>query len=332
MQASHPFPAFATRIISVKGTDREIGRQHAAQVGDHLAIGMPAFYYRFWRAALLGDTQEKWRNPLRGAVGYLLDPLLVDQLLKNVPTFIHERIQGMVDVAGIASREYITALVLPDLLPMLQAYAGKFGLAKFIEANPPRFGCTSFVAQGKNFIHGRNLDFPGVSYWDRYPVIQLTEREGFLRYVGFTTAGVPMAGITGINEEKISVSLHQHYCIKTSLKGQLPFVIGEEILGRARTLKEAKEIILASEVSSSWAFVVCDGKSKEAFICESYPGRKEFRTFSHHPMSHSNYFQTDGCRPSEYATTARMNWDNYWRKTRLENLVKEAGSNLTAKN
>src|SRR5262245_57734871 len=117
MQAPHPFPAYPTRIIRVSGNDREIGKQHAAQVGHHVALGMPTFYYRFWKNALRGEESNRWTAPLRGALTYLLDPLLVDKLLKGVPPFVRERIDGMVEVTGITAREYVTALVLPDLLP-----------------------------------------------------------------------------------------------------------------------------------------------------------------------------------------------------------------------
>ncbi|MCB0403744.1 MAG: hypothetical protein KDD51_03095, partial [Bdellovibrionales bacterium] len=45
-------------------------------------------------------------------------------------------------------------------------------------------------------------------------------------------------------------------------------------------------------------------------------------------LSHSNYFQSPECKPMEYAATARMNWDNYSRKTRLESLVNWEGHAL----
>src|SRR5262249_3838545 len=154
-------------------------------------------------------------------------------------------------------------LILPDLMPMLQAYLTRLKPALFIEATPPpKFGCSSFVSSGKHFLHGRNLDFPGVSFWDRYPVIQSTQRKGWLRYIGFTTAGVPRAGITGINEAQLSVSLHQHYCRETTLKGTLPFATAEEILGRAQTLQQAMDILRESIPATSWAFIITDGKTR----------------------------------------------------------------------
>jgi len=325
----HPFPAEKTRVIHLRGTDRQIGRQHAEAVGPPVTQGMPKLYYDFWKRILEMKPQGLLEGAIQRTARLLIDPILVGRLQSKIPDLAENRIRGIVDVTGIPYEEMICAVILPDLLPLLQALLVRFQPGTFIPPSVPRFGCTSFVAQGKNFFHGRNLDFPGVSYWDRYPVIQAMERKNSLRYIGFTTAGVPLAGITGINEEKISVSLHQHYCREFSLNGKLPFVTAEEVLGTARSLPDALRIIQSSRVATSWAFVVVDGKNKTGFVCECQPDVCGVRYLSPDGvLAHSNYFQTPECRSGEYATSARMNWDNYWRRERLETLVSEAGKSL----
>ena len=212
--------------------------------------------------------------------------------------------------------------------PLLQAYAGRFGAVNFVDVSPPPlFGCSSFVHNGKKFLQARNLDFPGVGYWDRYPVIQMMAPKKTLRYIGFTTAGVPIAGITGVNEAQISVALHQHYCFETNLKGHLPFVIGEDILRRARNLEEALAILRNYKVASSWAFVVADGKKRRAFIYETHPKAAGVRWLdeSNPTLTHSNFYQTSEPASLEYATTERMVWDNYSRSQRLKQIIEKAG-------
>jgi hypothetical protein len=259
----------------------------------------------------------------------LVDPLLVRRLTSQLPSFLTDRVQGMADVSKSTPSELMTAMVLPDLLPLLEVFAYRIRPKSFIEVvPPPRFGCSSFIARGSHFLHGRNLDFPGVAYWDRYQVIQVTEPQSGLRYIGFTTAGAPICGITGINEAQISVSLHQHYCREASLRGEPPFSVGERILNRAKTLDEAVEILKSSRLVSSWAFILTDGKTRDALIYECHPKASGIRRLSPSEaphLAHANYFQTDNCRPAEFATTARMNWDNHARKSRLDQLVTEAG-------
>lgn len=326
MKSHHPYQSRPIRVIHTKGTDREIGRQHAEILGDEIRQGMTKFYYDFWSRMLATKREGLLENAAFQVGKWFVDPFLVKQLSKQVPSFLSDRLLGISETSGISIKTLETTLVLPDLMPLLQSYLGIVRPSALIEASaPPRLGCTSFVINARSFYQGRNLDFPGVGYWDRFPIIQLIEPENSLRYLAFSSAGVPFGGITGINEAQVMVALHQHYSKSTSLSGQLPFAISERILMEAKTLQEAKEILLESQVAAAWAFVISDGKTGEAFLFEcdaSTCGIKELKD-KDDTIAHANFFQTKGCQKSEYATTARMNWDNYWRKTRLEQLISE---------
>jgi penicillin V acylase-like amidase (Ntn superfamily) len=177
----------------------------------------------------------------------------------------------MISGSALSLNDMLIALTLPDLYPVLQTIMVKLNPQSFLPVQLPKMGCSSFIYQGDKFLYGRNLDFPGVGYWDKYPVIQLTERKNCLRHIDFTTAGVPFGGITGINEAQISVSLHQHYGKNYDLTGVAPFVIGEEILDKAKTLNEAKDLIRARKIASCWAFLITDGKSKKRNHCRKKP-------------------------------------------------------------
>lgn len=330
MSYSHPRPARKTKVIHTRGTDHEIGRQHMQQVDVPVAESMPGFFFRFWKSVF----QVKTSGPIERlgfAIGKrLIDPLLINRLFRNLPAFVKERVEGMCEISGASFEEMATSLVLPDLLPLLQAYAGRLGHVRMVDVRMPEgLGCSSFMSKGQKFLQGRNLDFPGVAYWDRYPVIQMTAPQDSLRYIAFTTAGAPIGGITGINEAQISVSLHQHYALETNLKGQLPFICGEEILKTAKTLEDAVRILQSFRFANSWAFVIGDGKTKRGFLFESNPKENRMLWLSErNPFAHSNHFQLLHSTTEEYAMTMRMNWDNYCRKTRLENLVKEKGESL----
>lgn len=331
LNTAHPFPAEATRVLFLKGSDFEIGRQHGEQVGQSGREGMLRFYIQFWNRMLSVKTGNALTRTAAELGRKVLDGLVVSKLRAQVDESSRERIRGCSESTGVSLDEMMTVLVLPDLLPILQAYLTKVRPKTFIEASPPRFGCSSFVYSGRRFLHGRNLDFPGVGYWDRFPVIQLMQRPNSLKVIGFTTAGVPISGITGINEAQISVSLHQHYCAETSLKGRLPYFIAEQVLFQAKSLEEALEILRRSKVASSWAFIVTDGKTRRGFVYESHPRAGGVRISSDDEplLVHSNYFQTPECRPAEYSTSCRMNWDNYWRKQRLHELVAARGMELS---
>lgn len=329
----HPYPSEQTQVIFTKGSERQIGIQHAEQLGGLIQKGMAPFYHRFFRRVLQPEGLGFFETMGFQALSKIIDPLLVKRLAAQIPRSLQERIEGLAEASGIETETFLTTLILPDLLPMLQAHLIKIRPSRGIDVvAPPKFGCSSFVAKGAKFLHGRNLDFPGVAYWDRYQVLQVTEPEKGLRFIGFTTAGVPIAGISGINEAQISVSLHQHYCLHTDWKGRLPFVISEEVLSQADSLPKALEILKRSKVASSWAFVVTDGKTQDGFIYEAHPKGAGVRWLESEKnvLTHSNYFQTEACLNQDYATTERMNWDNFWRKKTLEKNVSGNLGSLSA--
>jgi hypothetical protein len=293
---------------------------------------MPSFYQGML-SRILERKPKAWADRAAfAAAAKLIDPLLVNRLLAQVPADAKERLYGMAEAANLPPRTLEVALVLPDLLPILQGVLVRLLPSRFVEAIPEvRLGCSSFLANGDRFLVGRNLDFPGVGYWDRYPVIQVAHPLQGLRYASFTTAGVPLGGITGINEAQVFVALHQHFSHTVSLSGQLPFLVAERILTEARSIDEALAILDKSRLASSWAFILADGKTRDAAICETTPKHKAVRRLNGTKglLGHSNFFLTTECQPSEFATCARMNWDNYHRKTQLEARVKQAGEGMT---
>ncbi len=309
-----------------------MGRQHAEQVGPVCRVGMPLFYSGLMARILNQAPADFSDRVARASLKKLLDPLLVNRLLRQVPAGSLECLAGMAEGAGLNRRELEIALVLPDLLPTATGLLAHLFPTRFVEGVPGvRLGCSSFVSASDPFLIARNLDFPGVGYWDRYPVIQQSTPDSGLRSISFTSAGVALGGITGINEAQVFVAIHQHYSHTLSLTGQLPFVIGEKILRTASSLDDALAILEKSKLASSWAFILADGKTRQAAVWEATPKVHGLRRLKPGAatLTHSNFFQTPQCQPTEYAMSERMNWDNYWRKTRLDQLLKAADGNVT---
>jgi len=329
------YPAERPRVIHVSGSDRDIGAQHAEQVGAVVADGMVSVYFRLWERMLRQGTPRPLFQPFLWTAKRLVDPILTSALARATPPQFRERLKGLAAASGVPYRRLETALILPDLLPLLQSWLTIAKPESFVPVQFPEglLGCSSFMSRGRHFFYGRNLDFPGVAYWDRYPVLQVTRGRGALRMIGFTSAGVPLCGITGINEAQITVALHQHYARPSGLTGHLPFVVGEEVLAQATTLESALEILRSRRVNSAWAFLVTDGKTRRGFLYETHPrasGVKWLGDDGGTVLSHTNYLQTEACQRQEFAATARMNWDNYARKRRLEKLVRDAGYDMNA--
>lgn len=316
----------ATQFMCLRGSDYEIGRQHAEQMSVPFQESMAGFYSDLWnymQNVPFSDVREQWGLKL---LSHSLFPVLKTRLLRGVPPFARERIRGMSDVLRVPMAALETAVVLPDLLPLLQSLAVRMQPSHFSPViEVPTLGCSSLVSIGRSLVHGRNLDFPGMGYWDRSPVIQLTETKGALKTVSFTTASVPVGGITALNEAGISVCLHQHYSRNWSTRGAPPFAIAEAALQRFSKLEDIVDYISRERVSSAWAFVICDGKTKHSVVLEKDARHCGIRSYdsSQLSFSHSNYFQTQACQGNEYSISEKMSWDNHARKLRLDQLSSE---------
>lgn len=307
------------RVLHLKGSDYEIGWQHAEQLGAEIHEGMLGFYRQ---AAARVIAPGSWSESVFHA-------LVVGPWLRNTPPRVRDRLAGMGDGGGLSPREMRLALLLPDLAPVVQGALRRVLPKRFLSVGAP-MGCSSFISKGERFLIGRNLDFPGVGYWERFPVVQCMQPPGALKSISFTTSGVPLGGITGINEAQIYVAIHQHYTHRFSFSGNPCFVWGEKILNEARSLADAREILSRAKLSTGWSFILADGKTREGMVWEATPERHGICDFDADGLlAHSNYFQTAGCREQEYATSARMIWDNRARRQRLLDCVQAAGPGLT---
>ncbi len=332
---THPYPSRPIRVIHVRGNPFQVGAQHAQLVGGEMDQGMTAFYSGFWRRMLAFKGGSVFDRAALKVAAQVIDRGLAGVLRRNLPLSVMQLLRGVSQGDSARLNTLMTSTVLPDLMPILLSLSVQLrphsvipaAVSPFVPAAPIRFGCSSFFSNEGPLIHGRNLDFPGVGYWDRFPLIQMTDTRKGMRYIGFTTSGVPLCGITGVNEEQVSVSLHQHYCREYSFGGVPPFVIAEQILAQARNLDDALNILRGSRVSAAWAFLVGDGKARDAFLFECHPRKSGIIRLKDRGgvLAHTNFFQTAECSPSGYAASARMNWDNSVRKQRLEENVRKGG-------
>lgn len=320
------------RVIHTSGTDRDIGSQHAEMLGDGVREGMVRFFSQLWeRLTDAGGKSLTGKIALSTFKNYVA-PSLKGRLIRQIPPFARERLEGMAQTAGMAAEDLYPLLVLPDFGPVLQAIQGRLFPKRFVEFQPPAFGCSSFFVGKPHFYFGRNLDFPGTAYWDRFPVIQCFDRKAGLKFIGFTSAGIPFGGISGINEAQISVALHQHFTNRYRWDGELPFLIAERILQNAVTLDEAIAILEKSRVASAWAFLLADGKSRTACIVEALPDRISVRRWNaaDSGLAHSNYLVSESCRDCETSASARMSWDNFYRRNRIESELARVGEGFEA--
>ena len=236
------------RVLHLSGSRVEMARQHGELLATEVRRGVLAQIPRLLSHYLrYGPT----RRPLiRKLATTLIERLLVFPMTRQVsarqlePLLEGARVAGIdpgaiagylgvVDVmAGMTALNARTAGWLPGAMTGAGISGAHIG------------GCSGFVAgQGVtadgHLLQGRNLDFDLVGLWDRFPTVAFcTPRRG-MRYVSISTAGMPTAGLTGLNEAGLFVAESTLATFDISLKQPPFFIAHDRIVRRCRTLDDA---------------------------------------------------------------------------------------------
>lgn len=202
---------------------------------------------------------------------------------------------GYCRASGTDERGTLKALVMPDAINYLIGAAGRATFA-------PTLGCTSVAAWGDyardgRFVYGRNLDFIGNGLWDKNQLVARHRPDKGIPYVSLSSAGCVLDGITGLNEEGLTVDLHQHISTDVGFwPGGRPILdLGLEVLQFARTIEDAIAIVERNPTTSGWSLVVTHWRQKRGAVLERSPrhfgvshhrdGRMAFtNTYRHAPL------------------------------------------------
>ena len=298
-------------VLRLKGSFFEMGRQHGELLAEHIPHG-PLPYYKTYIERIMGPS----------AFGKLLWPLLNRtigaRVAKAIPPFVDETLKGLAAGSGISEREIMAGATMPDSLMWLAAR-----VLRWQSVGPALhhrlalgLGCTSAVAWGDatadgRLLHARNLDYHGVECWPKTAaVIFYTPDEG-QRYVSVAAAGVPLGGITAMNEAGLTITVHQHmFTDKTRLGGTPIGFVGDLVMRHARSIEDAEEILRSHTPIGCWTYMVTDGKEKRVLCWEENPDRK----VAHHvPEGEDTFSYTNIYIDRELGETELDVYGSYWR-------------------
>jgi hypothetical protein len=209
--------------------------------------------------------------PRRSVLAGLGSRLLLSLVALRFSNQARALIQGFCEASGLEPRKVSRAFVMPDVLNFLVGFSGRL-------AGLPTLGCTSAAAwgdytEGSAFLFARNLDFPGMGFFDRFPAVCRHKPDHGIPYVSVGTAGLVVDGITGINAEGIILALHQHISRDVSiLTGGRPILdLGRQVLETCRTLEEAVDAVARWRTTSCWTVVLGDSRRRRACAVERAP-------------------------------------------------------------
>jgi tetratricopeptide (TPR) repeat protein len=313
--------------LKVAGNPYKIGFQHGTHLKEQIENGVYKFFSNYIQQLLKNNRRTKV-DPLSGLILRFLRTKS-QKFINRLPKEIKDEIRGLCDATGLDYNTTLESFVFPELTSYLVSkYAGDHFALKTHLSGAALLGCTSIIAMGQatetgELYHGRNFDFLGIGYWEKYPLVSYIYPDDGFSYISVSSAGIVGGVVSGINEKQITYAVHQNYTKEYS-ENNLPILaLGTLIMKYADNIERAKEIILASKSTSGWSVVITDNKSKEAFVAEICADQVVFRNMENDLLLCTNSYISPELHDYEIIINPLLNLSSNSRYQRVEQLTSE---------
>lgn len=328
-------PAVTTslHVLNLSGSDYEMGFQHGQALREAIQRGpIPCFAAYLERILHHAGGPQLARTLKRG-----LDRWVGRQLVAAFPEHVKAHVKGLSKGSGVKEELIWQAFVLPDTFLWLTAQSQKL---RKLETAPQlavqTLGCSSAIAHSRatrqgELLHARNLDYMGAHAWDKETAVLFYQPEDGLRYLSVSSAGIPLGGVTAMNEAGLTLAVHQHVaCLNVQLGGQPVGVIGDEVMRKARTLDEARRILDSHRPNACWTYIIASGPEKAVLCYEVTATDRHWFISYEETFAYSNMYLTKRLADREthmYPSQWRSNLGRY---QHIQRFLNERYGQLTA--
>lgn len=268
-------------VLRVSGSFYDMGYQHGQALAEKIRRG-PVPYFKQYLERVIGGAMK---GPLSPVVWGLMRQVLGRRVLKQLPRFAHETLEGLAAGADLPLASLIDGYTMPDSFlwvasRMMQMQRPGPAIAHRLMLG---MGCTSAIAWGDatedgRLLHARNFDFYGVGPWPEAATVIFAQPDHGQRYVSVASAGVPLGGVTAMNEAGLTLTVHQHLFTDRARLGGVPTgLVGDIVMREAESLDDAEKILREQRPIGCWTYLVTDGRTRQVLCFEENPDRKAVR-------------------------------------------------------
>jgi len=287
------------------GNQNERAAQHGAflkEIVQKGAIPKLAKKNEFLIRSSSGAMENKW---LQNSIVLIYKKLLLNYLKKKVPKNYLNSYKKFSEAAQLPFEIYEEALFQPDgLMLLIRSSSMKYLLGDIQYENT--LGCSSVIipphlSECGRLLSARNLDYPITDFWEKNTTLLFHEptEKNLIPHCSITSAGVHTSGVTAINKEGLTLSLHAHFSSGFNLNGLPITIIGEEILTRSKSISQAIDIAKKFTPTTNWSIIVTSAKEQSGAIIEYTPQKMEVRTNDNKILTHTNFYQSEALRKTE---------------------------------
>ncbi len=304
-------------VLKVKGSFREMGRQHGQLLADSVHRG-PMPYYRTYLERLFGHAGY---GPAAKVLWPVLNAVVGRRIGRSLPPFVLDTLEGLSEGSGLPMGQLMAGATMPDALCWFTS-----ALLRLKRPGPAvahrasmALGCTSALAWGDatrdgKLLHARNFDYHGVESWAGTATVAFHQPDEGMRFVSVCAAGVPLGGVTAMNEAGLTLTVHQHMFTDRSALGGTPIgLVGDIIMRSAHDLEEAQAILAQHRPIGCWTYVIADGHRREVLLWEENPQRNVAIRV---PTERGTAAYTNIYFDEELGATEAELYGSYWRHNR----------------
>ncbi|MFN0072026.1 MAG: C45 family autoproteolytic acyltransferase/hydrolase [Chloroflexota bacterium] len=316
----------AFRVLRLRGSAYERGRQHGLALKESVRFFRDAFYrdLLYARSRMLGVSLN----------GIFIT--LAARMERFIPRELREEMLGVADGAGISYRDVLIINSFDDAIHGLSKLAP---LMQWFQRARGYFACSSFVRLGDSGpIHGRNLDYMVAdSAVDPNGVVTRILRENVIVFVhepdqGYQFTSVAWPGyvgiVTGMNAAGLSLACHTSWTPGETVHGIPLPLLYRHVVQYSPSLANAEQRLRRARRTIGNNISLASSRDHTARAIELAPRQVASRAPHAGTLAVTNHFQD----PTLSAPQARAGWlfpNSVNRLDRLHALLPATASTMT---
>ncbi len=320
-------------LVSLKGPRNQSSYEHGRLIREIKAdTALPYFSDRLHHAIEQSPLSRTFPF-LKPIMNAYVEIFHFAPMRNNTPEDFRKLVESFSAGAQYSYKKALNALVLPDVAQYALAKTS-LGLSNLIGAfgSLPTLGCTTFRAESDyGSVMARNLDYEGGGLFDRQAAIYFvdTEEKNDLRYLSFTTLGMPLGVITGVNEKGIFVSLHQLTVDDVRNYGTPILLTLERIMRRAHNLSDAIEILRKTKHVATWRVILHSAEERQTKMVDLGARSFTVSNFSEWKNIATNTAEAEVMKKKAYSKSYLFVADSLLRTKTLEHQMEQNGPHFT---
>jgi TolA-binding protein len=314
-------------VLYLEGSAYDMGYQHGALLREEIAQGEAVYLSGYLRNEIKHSVVGNITPLARFAEG-MMHALYYDPIARKHPDEAKQALHGLADGSGLPYQTLARVMTHSDSGQTMEGKIYKDrkvypGLGSF-----SGFGCTSFMAAGPatkdgHVLHGRNFDYPGAGWFDKYPVVAFCKPSKGQRYVMITSAGLHTGGITGLNESGLAVGWDTAITTDVQPAGIPIFSLVDKILREAVNIDQALAIIKAKRPSCGYIIFISSAKEQKGVGVELSRRHLVILPLGNNTLAVANSYRTPELMKDEIALTWSEAINSMSRTKRMNQLLRD---------